>query len=181
MPCVAAQKEEARIGICSSFRNLESGFWFLGSPTTFGHSASQAWYCRPMSHRVRNAVLLLAAFRCLAAGAEPKKPNGPVFGSPSPTPGALRGSVYRLPRDTGALPNFAAMKPVGTLYTTRLDYQLQNYGDEWFGIEYTGRFYLSLAGDYYFQLTVDDGAEVIIDGKTIVSIDGVHPVRTEEG
>jgi len=70
---------------------------------------------------------------------------------------------------------------VGVLYTPRLDYQLQNYGDEWFGIEYTGRFYVTLAGDYYFQLTVDDGAEVIIDGKTIVSIDGVHPVRTEEG
>ena len=38
-----------------------------------------------------------------------------------------------------------------------------------------------MPGDYYFKLTVDDGAEVIIDGKTIVSIDGVHPVRTEEG
>jgi len=38
-----------------------------------------------------------------------------------------------------------------------------------------------MPGDCYFQLTVDDGAEVVIDGKTIGSIDGVHPIRTEEG
>src|SRR3954447_14114195 len=104
------------------------------------------------------ALFVLLAMQPVLTAAEPKKPRGPVFGSPAPTPGALRGSVYRLPRDTGALPNFAAMKPVGTLYTTRLDYQLQNYGDEWFGIEYVGRFYVTVPGDYFFQLTVDDGA-----------------------
>ena len=89
--------------------------------------------------------------------------------------------VYRLPRDTGALPNFVTFRPVGTVYTTKLDYELQEYGEEWFGIDYTGRFYVTVPGAYYFQLTVDDGAELIIDGKTIIHIDGVHPVRTEEG
>jgi hypothetical protein len=128
-----------------------------------------------------HAILVLLGTHGVLSAAEPKKINGPVFGGPTPIPGALRGSVYRLPRDTGALPNFATFKPVGTVYTTKLDYPLQNYGDEWFGIEYTGRFYVTAPGDYYFQLTVDDGAEVIIDGKTIVTIDGVHPVRTEEG
>src|SRR4051812_14302473 len=126
-------------------------------------------------------ILLLLAVHALAGAAEPKKPRGPAFGGPTPIPGALRGTVYRLPRQTGALPNLATFKPVGVVYTTSLNYELQNYGDEWFGIEYTGRFYVTMPGDYYFQLTVDDGAEIIIDGKTIISIDGVPPVRTKEG
>jgi len=129
----------------------------------------------------RLLLLLVLAVPAVLGAAEPRKPNGPIFGSPTPIPGALQGLVYRLPKDTGHIPNFATYKPVGAVYTTRLDYPLQNYGDEWFGIEYTGRFYITVPGDYYFQLTVDDGASIIIDGKTIVHVDGVHPVRVEEG
>ena len=51
-----------------------------------------------------------------ARAAEPKKQGGPVFGGPTAIPGALRGSVYRLPKDTGAIPNFASYKSVGAVY-----------------------------------------------------------------
>jgi hypothetical protein len=112
-----------------------------------------------------SALLLMLAGQSVFRAAEPKKPNGPIFGSPAPIPGALRGLVYRLPKNTGALPNFSAFKPVGAVYTTRLDYPLQNYGDEWFGIEYTGRFYVTTPGDYFFQLTVDDDGAIIIAAR----------------
>ena len=144
-----------------------------------------AVYCccmRLTACRAAFALGVLGILELPVHTAKPKKPaSEALFGSRTPIPGALRGVVYRLPRDTGALPNFATFKPVGTVYTTRLDYELQEYGEEWFGIEYTGRFYVSLPGDYDFQLTVDDGAAVIIDGKRIIHIDGVHPVRTEQG
>src|SRR4051794_7457514 len=133
----------------------------------------------PMFGKYYPVIFALLATHAVLSAATPKKTRGPVFGSATPNPGALRGAVYRLPKGTDALPNFATLKPVGILYTTRLDYWLQNYGDEWFGIEYTGRFYVTAPGDYYFQLTVDDGGEVIIDGKGVLYIDGIHPVRTE--
>ncbi len=134
-----------------------------------------------MSRHLFPVILALLATQTAIEAAEIKKPAGPVFGSTTPAPGAFRGLVYRLPKNTSALPNFATFKPVGEVYTTRLNYPLQNYGDEWFGIDYTGRFYVTTPGDYYFQLTVDDGGQVKIDGKTVVANDGVHAAQTEEG
>jgi hypothetical protein len=110
-----------------------------------------------------------------------KARNGPVFGSQVPISGALRGTVYRLFKDTAALPDLTHLKPVGVVYTNTLDYPLREYGDEWFAIEYEGVFYVSKPGKYRFLLTSDDGAKLFIDGKRVIDNDGIHPVATLEG
>lgn len=123
------------------------------------------------------ALASLFLFSLHTHAAEPKKKkasSGPVFGSPTPRTGALRGTVYRLPKETSWLPELKRLKPVGLLYTTALNYPLQRYGDEWFAIEYEGTFHVTKPGKYVFHLTSDDGAQLYIDGKRILNNDGVH-------
>ena len=112
--------------------------------------------------------------------AKPKKPGGPVFGGPEPFAGALRGTVYRLPKNTSWLPDFSLLRPVGFVFTNVLDYPLRPYDDEWFGIDYEGQFYVIKSGRYNFWLTSDDGAQLYIDGKRIINNDGIHGEETEE-
>ena len=141
-------------------------------------------YCMPRGPRPLLALASLLLLSLDTSAAEPKKrkPNsGPTFGSPTPLPGALRGTVYRLPKNTGALPDFRHLRPVGVLYTTALDYPIKPYGDEWFAIDYQGAFYITKPGKYYFRLTSDDGSQLFIDGKQIINNDGIHGDQTEEG
>ena len=138
----------------------------------------------PRGPRLLFALASLFLFSLQAPAAEPKKKkahHGPTFGSPTPQPGALRGTVYRLPKNTSTLPDFRNLRPVGVLYTTALDYPIKPYGDEWFAIDYQGAFYITKPGKYYFRLTSDDGSQLFIDGKQIINNDGIHGDQFEEG
>jgi outer membrane protein OmpA-like peptidoglycan-associated protein len=44
----------------------------------------------------------------------------------------------------------------------------------WFGILYTGRFFIEVPGEYGWQLQSDDGSRLWIDGKQVIDFDGVH-------
>jgi len=140
--------------------------------------------CMPIvGRRMLCAVTVLFLFGTQAAAVKPKKKkahSGPVFGTPEPIPGALRGTIYRLTTGSSHLPDFSRLRPSGVVYTTALDYILQPCDDEWFGIEYEGTFYVTKPGDYRFQLTADDGAQLFIDGKRMIDKDGVHAAEAGE-
>lgn len=112
----------------------------------------------------------------------------PVFGTTVVIPGGLKGDIYLLPTNTMALPNFARLKPVGTVYTSSLDippraFELGFPGVtnryEWFAIDYTGRFWIGRAGEYKFELSSDDGSKLYIDGTLVIDNDGIHAVESK--
>lgn len=114
----------------------------------------------------------------------------PTFGTTVVIPSGLRGQIYNLHRNTHRLPNFAKMKPVGTVYTASLDVPERAFREgfpgvtrryEWFAIDYTGRFWVQKPGEYEFSLTSDDGARLYIDDKEVIDNDGQHPPATEGG
>src|SRR3979490_2282927 len=84
------------------------------------------------------------------------------FGTTVVIPDGLRGQIYHLKRDTGQLPNFRKLKPVGAIYTTSLNVQPQPFDQgfpgvskrfEWFAIDYTGRGWIQTPGTSRFPLT----------------------------
>lgn len=69
------------------------------------------------------------------------------------------------------------------MYTTTLNVWPQLFSEgfpnitdrfEWFGIEYTGKFWIETAGQYRFSLLSDDGAKLTIDNKLVINNDGIH-------
>ena len=63
----------------------------------------------------------------------------------------LRGQIYFLPQGTSSIPNFKHLKPVGTIYTTRLNIAPRDFREgfpgitgrvEWFAIDYVGQFFV---------------------------------------
>jgi hypothetical protein len=121
---------------------------------------------------------------------DPPEAEPPTFGSTVVLPFGLRGLVYDLPASTSQLPSFSRMKPVGTIYTNALNVPPQSFllgfpgvshRTEWFGIDYTGRFWIDNPGEYRFALTSDDGAEVSIDERRLISLDGIHEPMTKSG
>jgi len=106
------------------------------------------------------------------------------FGSTTVLPAGLRGVVYHIRRDTQQLPDFSKLKPAGTIYTSSLNIPPQDFKqgfpgvtkrDEWFAIDYTGRFWIDKPADYDFVLTSDDGARLYIDDQEVIDNDGQHP------
>ena len=53
--------------------------------------------------------------------------------------------------------------------------------DEWFAIDYTGRFWINKPGTYQFSLSSDDGSKLYIDDFLVIDNDGIHATRTERG
>jgi hypothetical protein len=95
----------------------------------------------------------------------------------------LEGRVFFLDPGTQKLPDFSRRRPVGSVYTTMLNVWPQSFSEgfpnitdrfEWFGIEYTGKFWVEMPGQYRFSLLSDDGAKLRIDGKLVINNDGVH-------
>lgn len=152
-----------------------------------------------MSIRMKNGwhlVWLICATVALAATLAGCSPQGQsnseksVFGGTGWVEHALMGKVYLLPENTSKLPDFKALKPVGTIYADRIDIPQRDWQEgfpgvtdrfEWFAIEYEGTFRVHTPGSYDFRLLSDDGAKLFIDGKLIIDNDGTHGPASQSG
>ena len=141
----------------------------------------------------KGPILSCAAIALLAAmlGCSKESPTQrSVFGGTSWVERAVRGKVYLLPVDTSKLPDFKALKPVGTIYADKIDIPQRDWQEgfpgvtdrfEWFAIEYEGTFRVHTPGSYDFRLLSDDGAKLFIDGKLIIDNDGTHGPGSQSG
>jgi hypothetical protein len=120
----------------------------------------------------------------------PSQDEIPVFGTTVVLPSGLKGQVYNLKSGTSKLPNFAKLKPVGVIYTNSLNIPPREFTSgfpgvtdrfEWFGIDYTGRFWVEKPGDYTFRLLSDDGSILYIDDRMVIDNDGGHVPVMREG
>ena len=118
------------------------------------------------------------------------EPPAATFGTTVVIPSGLRGEIYRIRSRTKAVPNFDKLKPIGTIYTPSLNIPPQDFKigfpgvtkrNEWFAIDYTGKFWIGKPGAYQFSLQSDDGALLYIDAGLVIDNDGLHPPRTLEG
>jgi hypothetical protein len=121
---------------------------------------------------------------------ESREPNAtPTFGTTVVIPSGLRGDIYFLPKGTTVLPDFESsnLEPVGTIWTTTLNIPPRHWKDgfpgitkrnEWFAINYTGRFWIDQPGRYRFALLSDDGSNLYIDDQLVVDNDCQHPPAT---
>jgi outer membrane protein OmpA-like peptidoglycan-associated protein len=135
----------------------------------------------PRHIAVAAAVLTLAAAKSAAAQG---------FGTAGEVPFALQGRVYFIPEESDHLPDFASLRPQGTISTTVLNIQPQSFTAgfpgvtdrfEWFAIDYQGRVMLPQEGTYTFRLTSDDGSKLFIDGREVIDNDGIHGPGAADG
>ncbi len=105
------------------------------------------------------------------------------FGTSEVVEDALVGQLYFVPEGTSKLPDFTALEPVGTLYTTTLDIARRDFEEgfpgvtdrlEWFGLQYQGVLRIETAGTYTFGLNSDDGSKLYIGSALVVSNDFEH-------
>ena len=111
------------------------------------------------SRPLRSGAALLAAVVAVLLALAPAVPTAipspaspppdGVFGTTQEICYGLRGDVYFLEKGRKRLPNFSRMRPVGSVYATRLDIPRQPFDKgfpgvtdrfEWFAIDYHGRF-----------------------------------------
>jgi hypothetical protein len=114
----------------------------------------------------------------------------PVFGTTVVIPSGLRGFVYYI-HHSAKLPDFDKLKPAGPpLYLSSLNLPPQDFRqgfpgvtkrNEWFAIDYTGRFWITVPATYTFSLLSDDGAKLYIDDRLIIDNDGLHPPQEKTG
>jgi hypothetical protein len=114
----------------------------------------------------------------------------PTFGTTVVVPGGLLGVVYNVSPLYNFLPDFQRLDPLGVIYTSNLNVTPRGFRDgfpgvtgryEWFGIDYSGRFWIERPGPYRFELTSEDGSRLYIDGRVIVNNDGIHGPETRIG
>lgn len=114
----------------------------------------------------------------------------PTFGTTVVNPSGLRGDIYFIPKGTMVLPDFGSLEPVGVIWTTTLNMPPRHWRDgfpgvskrnEWFAINYTGRFWIETPGLYEFALASDDGSKLYIDDEPIVDNDCQHPPDVRNG
>lgn len=114
-----------------------------------------------------------------------------VFGTTVVIPSGLRGLVYHMHRYRTKLPDFEKMKPAGPpIYASALNVPPQSFTagfpgvtkrNEWFALDYTGRFWISDPAAYTFSLLSDDGSKLYIDDQLVIDNDGVHPPLEKSG
>jgi len=133
------------------------------------------------------AFILALALLAPAAGISqpaPQEEPTPVFGTTVVIPSGLRGLVYHISHRTSQLPDFDKLKPAGpAIYTSSLNLPPQDFKqgfpgvtkrNEWFAIDYNGKFWIADPGMYTFALLSDDGAKLYIDDQVVIDNDGVH-------
>ena len=135
---------------------------------------------------MQRGPLFLLVGAVLSAGQEP-----PVsFGTTVVVPGGFEGVIYHISKRSKEIPDLGKIKPQGRIYTSTLNIPLRDFTEgfpgvskrqEWFAIDYTGRFWIEKPGLYRFALTSDDGSRLSIDDQTVVDNDGIHPVATRYG
>ena len=132
---------------------------------------------------MRRGLLFLVSV-VLAAGQE----QTVSFGTTVVVPGGLEGVIYHISKNSKAIPNLRKIKPQGKIYVSALNIPLRDFREgfpgvtkrqEWFAIEYTGRFWIDKPGLYRFELTSDDGSRLYIDDQLAVDNDGIHPQLTK--
>jgi hypothetical protein len=135
------------------------------------------------------ACLILLLSGSLAAAQEAQE-DRPVFGTTVVISSGLRGTIYHIHRGSIVLPDFSKLKPAGVIYTTSLDIPPQNFRagfpgvtkrNEWFAIDYMGRFWIETPAIYTFSLLSDDGAILLIDDALAIDNDGLHPPAEKRG
>lgn len=108
----------------------------------------------------------------------------PAFGTTVVSTSALQGKIYLLKPGAKRLPQFEKLNPVGSIYTTSLNVWPRNFHDgfpgvtdrqEWFAIDYTGKFWIEQPGTYGFSMMSDDGSRLWIDDQLVINLDGEHP------
>jgi hypothetical protein len=138
-----------------------------------------------MARNVLAAGLIVAGAGALALAQEPAVPT---FGTTVVVPGGLLGVIYHISPLSKFLPDFQWLDPVGVIYTSTLNVAPRGVSEvfpgvtgrvEWFGIDYSGRFWIDKPGLYRFELTSDDGSRLYIDGRVIVNNDGIHAPETK--
>ena len=133
------------------------------------------------------AFILALALLAPAAGISqpvPQEEPTPVFGTTVVISSGLRGLVYHISHRTSQLPDFDKLKPAGpAIYTSSLNLPPQDFKqgfpgvtkrNEWFAIDYSGKFWIADPGMYTFALLSDDGAKLYIDDQVVIDNDGVH-------
>src|ERR1700741_2017385 len=128
-------------------------------------------------------ILSLTALALLGTATLAAQDGTGSFGTAGVTPFQLRGQIYYLDEGADHLPDFARLRPVGTISTTVLNVPTQSFEQgfpgvtnrfEWFALDYRGVFTVDAAGSYRFRLASDDGSRLLIDGRQVIDNDGVH-------
>jgi hypothetical protein len=129
------------------------------------------------------AAFIVALLACVSTVAAQEEPTV-VFGTTVVIPSGLRGLVYHIKRNRMQLPDFEKLKPAGPpIYTSSLNLPPQNFlegfpgvtkRNEWFAIDYSGKFWIADPGFYTFSLLSDDGSKLYIDDQLVIDNDGVH-------
>ena len=138
-----------------------------------------------MTAGLRRGLLFLVIAAAAAGQEQPVS-----FGTTVVVPGGLEGVVYHISKRSKAIPDLRKIKPQGKIYVSALNIPLRDFTEgfpgvtkrqEWFAIEYTGRFWIQKPGVYRFALTSDDGSKLYIDDQMVVDNDGIHPADTKMG
>ena len=150
----------------------------------------------PLVHKISGIVVLSLALRLVAQEPVYKFSTTVVaeplytFGTSVLANNGFRGEIYLISPGSKKLPNFSTLKPVGVIYTPYLCVPPRSFDEgfpgvtdrfEWFAIDYTGRFWISVPGTYRFALASDDGSILYIDGKRVIQNDKQHPVIEKAG
>ena len=134
---------------------------------------------------MRRGLLFLVSALLASAQEQPVS-----FGTTVVVPGGLEGVVYHISKRSKEIPDLSKIKPQGKIYVSTLNVPLRDFTEgfpgvtkrqEWFAIDYTGRFWIDKPGLYRFALTSDDGSKLYVDGQMIVDNDGIHPLGTKSG